>query len=73
MTLSEYLTTFKISAEDFALRLSDASESGVRKWATGERIPRVDQMREIYRITEGAVAPNDFYGLGFRLMEQTQS
>ena len=31
------------------------------KWITGSRIPRKNEMRMLYRITEGTVQPNDFY------------
>ena len=38
-------------------------QSTFAKWITGVRIPRRDDMLTIYKITEGEVEPNDFYGI----------
>lgn len=68
MKLSTYLDIKKLSAADFAALLTgDASEASVRKWASGERIPRADMIREIATVTDGMVLPNDFFGIGFAL------
>lgn len=63
MKLSRYLKITDTQPAQFAASLDEASEASVRKWVSGERIPRPDQMREIVRVTKGAVTPNDFYGL----------
>ena len=60
MKLSVYLETMKVKPEEFARKLGDASASGVLKWARGERVPRPDQQRRIFEVTQGAVTPNDF-------------
>ena len=65
MKLRTYLELNKISAADFAGRLTarglDVSEFGVRKWVTGERIPRRDAMAAIAEETDAQVSPSDFY------------
>jgi hypothetical protein len=33
------------------------------KWCRGVRIPRKDEMEQIYKISKGKVTPNDFYNL----------
>lgn len=50
----------KIKPRDMAQLLGDVSVSGLGKWMRGERVPRPDQQRRIYEITEGKVTPNDF-------------
>lgn len=65
MKLRAYLDQEKITPADFAKRLNerglDVSEFGVRKWATGERIPRRDAMVAIQEETQGQVTPDDFF------------
>ena len=67
MKLSQYLKENKITQDEF---LSMSKEFGgsfsihaVSKWCQGQRIPRQDEMRIIYKITDGEVTPNDFYSL----------
>lgn len=60
MKLSSYMTEKGIQPRELAEMLGDASESGVRKWMYGERVPRPEQMRRIAEITSGKVQPNDF-------------
>lgn len=67
MKLTTYLDIKKLSAADFAALLTDASEASVRKWVSGERIPRADVIREIVTVTNGMVLPNDFFGVGIAL------
>lgn len=43
-----------------AAMVGDVSPSGVLKWMREERIPRPEQQRRIFAVTEGAVSPNDF-------------
>jgi len=60
MTLREYLASTKIADDAFAARV-DASEGAVRKWKSGERIPRPEQMARIVEATAGQVTATDFY------------
>lgn len=60
MKLTQYLTDQKISPSQFGELMGGVSESGVRKWMYGERVPRPDQMRKIADLTGGLVEPNDF-------------
>jgi transcriptional regulator with XRE-family HTH domain len=60
MKIQAYMTANKISAEAMAELIGGVTESGVRKWVYGERIPRPDQLRRIAEITKGEVMPNDF-------------
>lgn len=39
------------------------SKHAVAKWCAGSRVPRPDEMRTIYQLTNQQVQPNDFYGL----------
>lgn len=39
------------------------SRHAVAKWCSGARVPRPDEMRTLYEVTDRAVTPNDFYGL----------
>lgn len=39
------------------------SRHAVSKWCAGSRIPRPEEMRFIYELTNREVSPNDFYGL----------
>ena len=62
MTLTEWLSTPRLlPAADFA-RLVGASPAAVSRWRRGQ-IPAPDHMRAIYRVTRGAVRPNDFHDL----------
>lgn len=60
MTLSDYMALRGIDDAGLAALLGDCSESGVRKWRYGERVPRPEQMKRIAEVTAGAVTPNDF-------------
>ena len=62
MTLQDYLKHNKMTPADFANVMGDVSEYGVRKWATGERVPRREAMRRIEQVTNGQVSPADFFG-----------
>ena len=61
MKLAAYLAKRNLSEAQFA-RLVEAPRSAVHKWLGGT-LPSVQYMRAIYRETDGAVSPNDFYGL----------
>ena len=60
MTLKEYMKQNSLTPAAMA-ELLDSSEGAVRKWCSGERTPRPDQMRKIADVTGGAVTPNDFF------------
>lgn len=60
MKLSDYMREHDLDPEEMAAIIGGVSVSGVRKWANGERVPRVEQMRRIVDVTGGAVEPNDF-------------
>lgn len=60
MKLNQYLTEKNITPEAFGALIGGVSESGVRKWIYGERVPRPEQMRRIAEVTNGSVEPNDF-------------
>ena len=60
MKLIDYMTSNSIAPEDMAELIGEVSASGVRKWMSGDRVPRPEQMRKISRVTSGLVQPNDF-------------
>lgn len=60
MTLDAFMRATGISAEEFAAKVQ-ASPGAVRKWRSGERIPRVVHLRKIREATDGAVTAEDFY------------
>lgn len=67
MNLSTWLKANRITHQGF---ISMAEEAGatfsihaLNKWCNGQRIPRPEDMRAIHQLTDGAVQPNDFYGL----------
>jgi len=67
MKLITWIKDKEMSQQDFHVlsveRGGSYSIHSVYKWCNGNRIPRVDEMRFIYEITEGEVSANDFYGL----------
>lgn len=65
MKLTDFLTNLSMSPERFvAEHMPDVSKGAFRKWLSGERIPRKDQMEKIFEVTGGKVTPNDFYEIG---------
>lgn len=62
MKLSEYLALYAIKQNKFAEKIGE-KPARVNHYCIGTRIPRHDIMRKIYVATNGAVTPNDFYGL----------
>lgn len=60
MKLSRYMVQHGLTDEEMSSRIGDVSVSGLRKWLRDERMPRAEQMRRIFEVTDGAVAPNDF-------------
>jgi uncharacterized protein YjcR len=63
MKLIDYLRSKEMRPDDLAEMIGNVSVSGVRKWISGERIPRRDQMEKIVEVTAGEVLPNDFFDL----------
>lgn len=59
MTLREYMKLNSITDAEMAA-LIGCSRSAVLKWRYGERTPRIDQLRRIASVTDGAVTANDF-------------
>lgn len=59
MTLSEYLEIEDLSNEQFARRVG-VTRPAVSFWRRGIRLPRLELMRRIEDITEGAVKPADW-------------
>ncbi|WOF74166.1 helix-turn-helix transcriptional regulator [Parvibaculaceae bacterium PLY_AMNH_Bact1] len=60
MKLKSYLEENKIDHAEFADAVG-SSVSGVRKWLSGERVPRRDAMNKIIATTGGAVTAADFF------------
>lgn len=63
MKLHDWLDAEKIGDATFAEMIGGVSEHAVRKWRYRERMPRVEELRRIFSITNGAVTPNDFVGI----------
>ena len=59
MTLADYLRQQSLTPEEFG-RLIGRSPGLVKKWRYGERLPRLPELLEIERLTNGAVTANDF-------------
>jgi hypothetical protein len=61
MLLKTYMTNEGVTPEALAQSMKGkASVSAIIKWMWGERTPRPDQLRLIFKITHGSVTPNDF-------------
>lgn len=60
LNLDEYLTVERITSATFAGWVG-ASVHAVKKWRRKARIPRPDRIAEIETLTQGRVAPNDWY------------
>lgn len=66
MQLKEYLKFENHTQNSFINLIEMATgnkipQSTLAKWITGVRIPRKNDMIILYKITDGAVQPNDFY------------
>lgn len=57
--LRRYLTERSLKAEDFAAAHS-LSPWSVRHWSRGDKVPVLDNQRELERATDGAVTPADW-------------
>ena len=61
MTLSEFLSERGLTDERFAQSVG-VTRTTVLRWRNG-LLPERDTMARIVEATDGAVTPNDFYGL----------
>lgn len=59
MTLSEWMTANKMTAEALAPRLG-VHWATIYKWKGRRSFPRVTQLAEIERLTDGQVTARDF-------------
>jgi len=62
MKLGDYLSLSGESFADFSKKLGVTSMT-LYRWARNKSVPRRSQMAAIYKITNGAVTPGDFYDL----------
>jgi DNA-binding transcriptional regulator YiaG len=60
--LKRYLREHRLVAPEFA-RLVQTQPDAVRKWIKRDRLPGPESMKAIFKVTKGAVQPNDFYDL----------
>ena len=60
--LQKYIESKKLTQSDFA-KLLGVSQATVSRYLEGVVIPSAKIMAEIVKITNGAVTPNDFYGI----------
>lgn len=63
MQLKVWCEQNKVNYSDLSRRLGAKSPETARRYVEGARIPSEEQMRAIFRVTGGAVTPNDFYDL----------
>ncbi len=66
MKLKDYLKEEQHTQMSFIEQIEMATgnripQGTLAKWILGSRIPRKNEMQMLYKITEGAVQPNDFY------------
>jgi hypothetical protein len=62
MTLQKWTEVHQLNSRNVA-NLLGVDRSLAYKWLMGETIPSPENMRAIYRKTDGEVEPNDFYDL----------
>jgi DNA-binding transcriptional regulator YdaS (Cro superfamily) len=62
MTLHKWAEIHQLGLRAVA-QLLGVDRSLAHKWLAGETIPSAQNMRSIYRKTDGEVEPNDFYDL----------
>ncbi len=60
--LQAFLDSQGLTRGEFADQIGTTAEA-VRLWLTGQRIPKRKSTEKIVAITNGAVQPNDFYGV----------
>lgn len=62
MKLADWLREQGLTQEAFGRRIEVQPQS-VYRYCSGKRVPDDDVMRRIIAATDGAVTPNDFFGL----------
>ena len=62
MNLASFLKSKAISDSDFADRVG-VSRQAIHRYKNGERIPEKPVLSKIYKVTGGAVTPNDFFDM----------
>ncbi len=60
MTLDDWLSNNKVSAEQFGRSLGVTGEA-VRNWRSGKRFPETMHVEAIIKATNGAVTANDLH------------
>ena len=68
MKLKNYLHKKNLTQHEFIKIIEDNSGKNIpqgtlAKWITGMRIPRKDEVKLIYEVTNKLVEPNDFYDI----------
>ena len=68
MKLKNYLLKENLTQHEFIKIIEDNSgkkipQGTLAKWITGMRIPRKDEVKLIYEVTDKLVEPNDFYDI----------
>lgn len=63
MQLTQYLRDNRLTLAQFASAIGVANAGVVAKYVDGSRTPRPAIMREIARVTNGLVQPNDFFAV----------
>jgi transcriptional regulator with XRE-family HTH domain len=64
MDLESYRKKEKLTYRDLAklLQIEGVSiATTALRWCKGERIPRAEHMKKIFKLTKGKVTPSDFY------------
>lgn len=64
MTLQDYLDAQDIGYAAFARLIGSAHRRNIERYAKGVRCPRAGTLAKIAVATNGAVTPNDFFGIG---------
>lgn len=62
MKLQEYLQEKQIGVVEMSKQLN-LPQSTCSMWLTAKRIPSKESMQKIYKWSDGAVEPNDFYSI----------
>ncbi len=62
MKLATYLATNAVTQKDFAEQIGE-KQPIINLYCRRKRIPRPDVMLKIFKATNGAVTPNDFYDI----------
>lgn len=62
MKLEKYLATNAVTQKEFAEQIGEKPVV-ITRYCNGQRIPRAEIMVKIFKATNGAVTPNDFYDI----------